>query len=115
MYSVMDKKQQLMKRFSVMLKNRVMGKESKEGPREVLLENLSRKDLIEILSRKSGGSIPEDWNIAELEKEELLDKVGDEMFVLAYFVEFWCAELQSQNATRKDYGKAKIQEQAKSE
>ncbi len=111
----MDKKQQLMKRFSVMLKNRVVGKESKQGSRDVLLESLSRKDLIEILNRKSGGSIPEDWNIAELEKEELLDKVGDEMFILAYFVESWCAEQQSQNVTKKDYGKAKIQEQAKSE
>lgn len=81
----------LMKHFAGMLKDRATGKATR-GVSDSLLKFFSRKELIEILTRKGGGKLSPDWNIAELENEELLSLIGDEMFILSYYVEKWCIE-----------------------
>jgi hypothetical protein len=88
----MEKNQMLMKHFAGMLKDRATGKVT-SGVSESLLKFFSRKELIEVLTRKGGGKISQEWNIAELENEELLSIIGDEMFILSYYVEKWCVEM----------------------
>lgn len=116
----MEKNQQLMKHFSVFLKNRASGKITpKDGVSDSLLKHFSRKELIEVLTRKGNGKIPSEWNIAELENEELLSLIGDEMFILSYYVEQWAKgsnviPKQSLNNVKTEHGKGKTDEQTKS-
>lgn len=112
----MEKNQQLMKHFSVFLKNRANGKDTKSGVSNSLLKHFSRKELIEVLTRKGNGKIPTEWNIAELENEELLTLIGDEMFILSFYVEKWCngTQILINNSSKNDHGKGKTDEQAKS-
>lgn len=113
----MEKNQQLMKHFSVFLKNRASGKDTGGGVSDSLLKHFSRKELIEVLTRKGNGKIPAEWNIAELENDELLTLIGDEMFILSYYAQEWCNEGNTKTVTsnsKNDHGTRKADEQTKS-
>ena len=57
-----------------------------------LLKHLNRKELISILIRKLGPKLPNDLNLRDLENEELLELIGDEMYILAFFADKWSKE-----------------------
>jgi len=85
-------KEQLMKHFATVLRNRALGKKTETQTGRNLPFYFSRKELIEILKKKFQGSIPKEHNLAELEKQEILDIVGDELFIISYVTEKWSRE-----------------------
>lgn len=85
-------KNALLKHFSLMLKKRASG-EKPTGINPNILKFFSRKELIEIIKQKFGGSVPKEHDLAELENEELLEIIGDEMFVLLYVTGMWSLEI----------------------
>lgn len=86
-----DKKQALLKIFSVVLRER---SKSEYGFREIspeILRHFSRKELIEIIiSKIYNGTVPPEINLVEMENGELLSMIGDDMYIIAYVSEKWC-------------------------
>lgn len=87
-----DNKQQIMKHFAGVLRNRANAKAIGKGADLSLLKFLSRKELIEIIKNAHDGTLPKDLDLVELENKELLFHIKDEMFILLYFVGLWCKE-----------------------
>ncbi|REE80692.1 hypothetical protein BX611_2344 [Lutibacter oceani] len=86
----------LMKYFSMVLRKRANGevRTIKDFGND-LTKYLNRKELIEIISKKFNGSIPKEFNLVEMENEELLEVVGDEMYIISYVTEKWSLTSQS--------------------
>ncbi|MFD2565923.1 hypothetical protein [Pseudotenacibaculum haliotis] len=85
--------QNLMKHFSSVLRTRANSKEATEPSISKSISRfLSRKELIEIIKEKFSGSIPKEHNLVELENEQLLDIIGDDMYIIAYCTQKWCGE-----------------------
>ena len=85
-------KNALLKHFSLMLKKRATDEKS-TGVNPNILKFFSRKELIGIIKQKFGGTIPKEHDLAELENEELLNIIGDEMFILFYVTGKWSMEI----------------------
>ncbi len=100
-------KQKLMKHFASVLRNRALGKETEPAISKTIAYYLSRKELIEILKKKFDGSIPKTHNLVELENEELLELIGDELFIISYVTEKWSREPRQAN-TKKENTKERL-------
>ena len=85
-------KEQLMKHFATVLRNRALGKQTDNLMSKNLAFYFSRKELIELVKRRFNGSIPKEHNLVELENKELLELVGDEMYIISFTTEKWCGE-----------------------
>jgi flagellar motor switch protein FliG len=86
----MKNKENLMKHFASVLRKRSLGKNTERGIDSSLLKYLSRKELVEILKNKHNGVIPKETNLVEMENDQLLDLIGDELFILAHLSQGWC-------------------------
>ena len=88
-------KQALLKHFSSVLSKRAKTNVS-EGISPSILKHFSRRELIEILLSKYTASrpLPKQYNLMEMENEELLSLIGDDMFILSYLAQKWCAEVE---------------------
>jgi len=81
----------LMKHFASILRNRAVGRnDASIDP--VIIKYLSRKELIDIIREKYSGSIPKEFNLIEMENEELLEIIGDDMYIISYTTKKWCGE-----------------------
>ena len=87
-----DNKKQLMKYFATVLRNLALEKETESLMSRNLVFYFSRKELIEILKKKFGGTIPKEHNLAEMENRELLELVDNELFIISYVTERWSKE-----------------------
>ncbi len=96
-----NRKHDLMKYFSLVLKRRVKAEESSVTISESLLKYLSRKELIEIIQYKDSDNMPKSQDLMEMENEELLKLIEDELFVLAYMSSLWCKELSDESAKKE--------------
>ena len=84
--------QHLLKHFSSVLRNKATGKQSSSEIDTTVARYLSRKDLIEIIKKRFGGTIPKEHNLVEMENEELLSLIENEMYIISYMTEKWCNE-----------------------
>lgn len=86
----------LLKYFSMVLRKRANGevRTIKDFGAD-LTKYFTRKELIEIISKKLNGTIPKEFNLVEMENEELLKVIGDEMFIISYVTEKWSTKSQS--------------------
>jgi hypothetical protein len=84
--------QQMMKHFATVLRKRSSEKQLTKQISPDLIQYLSRKELINIISRMHGGTIPEEHNLVELENDGLLKLIGDELYIIAYVTEQWSKE-----------------------
>ncbi len=82
----------LMKHFASVLRKKALGTETTIGVDPNLLKYLTRKELVEILLNKHNGSIPKELNLVEMENQQLLELIGDELFILAHLSQGWCKE-----------------------
>lgn len=82
----------LLKHFASVLRGLALGKEVKMAVDTNVAHCLTRRDLIQILKRQFGGSIPKEHNLVEMEKSELLELVKDQMLVISYMTEKWSVE-----------------------
>ena len=85
-------KQQLMKHFATVLRNLALGKETNNLMSKNLVFYFTRKELIEILKKKFGGTIPKEYDLMEMENRELLELVDNELFIISYITEKWSRE-----------------------
>lgn len=92
---------QLLRQFSLILKN-----QSKDEKYQKLTPSLgeyySRKDLIEILKKKHGDTLPPDLNLMECENKELLTLIGDDMYLISYSTEKWSKEMVATEPAKID-------------
>jgi len=84
-----------MKHFASVLRKKALGTETTIGVDPNLLKYLTRKELVEILLNKHNGSIPKELNLVEMENQQLLELIGDELFILAHLSQQWCKEAQT--------------------
>jgi hypothetical protein len=83
-------KNALMKYFSMVLRKRAIGEvRTIKDFGSDLTKYFTRKELIEIISKKFNGTIPKEFNLIEMENEELLEVIGDEMYIISYVTEKW--------------------------
>ena len=88
-------KEQLMKHFATVLRNKANGKNDPELLKAPALRNLSRKDLIEIITSPhfmKSKSIKE-IDLLKMENEELLEAIGHQMIIIAFVTEKWSCEV----------------------
>ena len=81
---------QLLKHFSLVLRNKANGKDT-DLIKAPALRHLSRKDLIEIITSPhftKSKSIKE-IDLLKMENEELLEAIGDQMIILSYIITGW--------------------------
>lgn len=90
----------LMKHFASTLRGRAMGTLVVPSINTTTLKYLSRKELIEMVKKRFDGSIPKEYNLVELENEELLNLIEDEMLVIAYVTDKWSKEPIKPNGTK---------------
>jgi len=88
-----NNKEQLMKHFASVLRGRALGKLETPSVDPNISRYFKRKELIEIIKKRFEGTIPKEHNLVEMENQQLLDLVGDEMFIIAYITEKWSKEI----------------------
>lgn len=81
-----------MRLFAAILNERAKAEPSEKKISTVLLKHLSRKDLIEIITKIYDGKLPEELNKVETENAQLLELIGDDLFVISYMTEKWSKE-----------------------
>ncbi len=88
-------KRPLMKHFSAVLRKRALATtEVTEAINPQILKFFTRKDLIQIIADKHGGTIPKEYNLVEMENQELLGIIGDDMYIISYMTQQWSQEQQ---------------------
>ncbi len=89
----MKKEQEyLLKHFASILRGLALGKDKPKTIDSNVAHCLSRKDLIQILKKQFGGTIPKEHNLMEMEKSELLGLVKNEMLIISFMTEKWSNE-----------------------
>jgi hypothetical protein len=96
-----NRKQSLLKIFSGILKKRASTDTNQLDISTVLIKYFSRKQLIEIITSIYNGSIPKEYNLVEMENEELLQVIADDMFVISYVTYQWSKELLEKRKENK--------------
>ena len=85
-------KEQLLKHFATVLRNLATGKQTDNLMSQNLAFYFTRKELIEMVKKYFGGSIPKQHNLVELENKELLDLIDNQLFIISYITEKWSQE-----------------------
>ena len=89
----MDKKQEyLLKHFSSVLRKIALGKEKDIKTDTNVAYCLNRKDLIQIVKKQFGGTIPKEHDLVEMEKEELFGLIENQLLIISYMTEQWSGE-----------------------
>ena len=101
----MKNTENLMKHFAAVLRGRALGTQKAPSISNKVAIYFSRKELIEIIKSRFGGSIPKEHNLVEMENSELLSLIGDELFIISYMTQKWSKEIsfgdQSPKITEK--------------
>ena len=82
----------LLKIFSIILKDRAKTEIQYQNISPEMLKFFSRKELIEIITHNCDGQFPQDYNLAEMENEELLQLIGDDFSIISYVMSKWSKE-----------------------
>lgn len=101
-------REQLMKHFASVLRGRALGKLETPSIDPNVSRYFSRKELIDIIKKRFDGSIPKEYNLAEMENEELVALIGDEMYIISYVTETWTREPHGTNS-KKTISKGKFE------
>lgn len=110
-----ENKTALLKIFSAVLKDRAKTELQYQLISPEMLKFFSRKELIEIITHNCDGEFPSDYNLAEMENEELLQLIGDDFSIISYVMSKWSKEA-AMLPSKKEWMDSKIhtapQEQA---
>ena len=82
----------LLKHFASVLRKLALGKEKEIKSDDQIAQCLNRKDLIQILKKQFGGTIPKEHDLVEMEKEELFGLIENQLLIISYMTEQWCGE-----------------------
>ena len=97
----------LLKIFSIILKDRAKSEIQYQDISPEMLKFFSRKELIEIITHNCDGQFPADYNLAEMENEELLQLIGDDFNIISYVMSKWSKEAVTL-PTKKQWMDSKI-------
>lgn len=92
--------QQLMKYFSLVLKRRATNAEPSQEIDTKVLNLLTRKDLVDIITYRYQGELPKDVNLVAMENEDLLQLIKDELYIITYMTQQWCTQLSKVRSSR---------------
>lgn len=98
----------LLKIFSIILKDRAKSEIQYQNISPEMLKFFSRKELIEIITHNCDGQFPQDYNLAEMENEELLQLIGDDFNIISYVMSKWSKEAVT-FPTKKQWMDSKVQ------
>lgn len=98
----------LLKIFSLILKDRAKSEIQYQNISPEMLKFFSRKELIEIITHNCDGQFPQDYNLAEMENEELLQLIGDDFNIISYVMSKWSKEAVTL-PTKKQWMDSKVQ------
>lgn len=100
----------LMKLFSLVLKDRAKDERQTKQISASLLKYFTRKELIEIINHIYDGVIPEEYELVDMENEELLKVIGDDFSIISYVTNKWSKEVSSQPVEIIPIGNKKVEE-----
>lgn len=95
-------KQALMKIFSLVLRDRAKAEMHYKSISPELVKFFTRKELIEMITQKYKGEVPEQYNLMELENEGLLGLIGDDFYIISYLSEKWSEQAELLPVKPKD-------------
>ena len=87
-----ENKTPLLKIFSIVLKDRVKSEPQYQSISTEMVKHFSRKELIEIISHNFEGEVPSEFNLVEMENNELLLLIGDDFKIISYVMSKWSKE-----------------------
>lgn len=102
-----ENKTALLKIFSMVLKERVKSEPQYQSISPEMLKFFSRKELIEIIAHNFDGEVPSEFNLVEMENNELLLLIGDDFNIISYVMSKWSKEV-SQLPTKQEWIDSKI-------
>ena len=70
-----ENKTALLKIFSTVLKDRVKSEPQYQSISTEMVKHFSRKELIEIITHNFDGKVPSEYNLVEMENNELLQLI----------------------------------------
>lgn len=89
----MKNTENLMKHFASVLRGRAIGNLKTPSIDKRVAHFFTRKELIEIIKNRFGGTIPKEHNLVEMENSELLNLIGDELFIISFMTKKWSKEI----------------------
>lgn len=109
-----ENKTALLKIFSTVLKDRVKSEPQYQSISTEMVKHFSRKELIEIITHNFEGEVPSDFNLVEMENNELLQLIGDDFKIISYVMSRWSKEV-SQLPTLQEWMHSKVHPAPKKE
>ena len=97
----------LLKIFSAVLKDRVKSEPQYQSISTEMVKHFSRKELIEIITHNFEGEVPSEFNLVEMENNELLQLIGDDFKIISYVMSRWSKEV-SQLPTLQEWMHSKV-------
>lgn len=88
-----ENKTALLKIFSTVLKDRVKSEPQYQSISTEMVKHFSRKELIEIITHNFEGEVPLEFNLVEMENNELLQLIGDDFKIISYVMSRWSKEV----------------------
>jgi len=88
-----ENKTALLKIFSTVLKDRVKSEPQYQSISTEMVKHFSRKELIEIITHNFEGEVPSEFNLVEMENNELLQLIGDDFKIISYVMSKWSKEV----------------------
>lgn len=102
-----ENKTALLKIFSAVLKDRVKSEPQYQSISTEMVKHFSRKELIEIITHNFEGEVPSEFNLVEMENNELLQLIGDDFKIISYVMSRWSKEV-SQLPTLQEWMHSKV-------
>ena len=86
-------KMSLLKIFSVILREKAKSETEFRSISPEMVKHFSRKELIEIITKIYDGKVPQEYNLMEMENDELLKLISDDMHIISYVTQKWSKEV----------------------
>jgi hypothetical protein len=102
-----ENKMALLKIFSTVLKDRAKSEPQYQSISPEMLKFFSRKELIEIITHNFEGEVPSEFNLVEMENNELLQLIGDDFKIISYIMSRWSKEV-SQLPTLQEWMHSRV-------
>ena len=102
-----ENKTALLKIFSAVLKDRVKSEPQYQSISTEMVKHFSRKELIEIITHNFEGEVPSEFNLVEMENNELLQLIGDDFKIISYVMSRWSKEV-SQLPTLQEWMHSRV-------
>lgn len=107
-FTTMDEnKIALLKIFSIVLKDRAKSEPQYQSISPDMVKFFTRKELIEIINHIYDNDVPSEYNLVEMENNELLQLIGDDFSIISYVINRW-SKAVSKLPTLQEWMNSKI-------